>query len=195
MNADQEKELMKMWQESVLPAPTGTGQIDARQLAMTIAKRVETFDRKIFWRNMREYVAGGALIAWWLLRFPSQRYLSVAGIVAVSFVRIYLWRSQRKKQPLDPSADVRSYQTALLERYDRQIEFLRRVKYWYVAPLYAWMLLVLFTVPSTNVRRLPYFLGFTAFSAFVIWLNEGYAVRKLRRARHDAESLMDGKEL
>jgi hypothetical protein len=193
MNADQEKELMKMWQESVLPAPMGTGQMDARQLAMAIAKRVETFDRKIFWRNMREYVAGGALIAWflWMLRYPGHRYLSAAGIVAVSFVMGYLWLSQRKKQPLDPSADVRSYQTALLERYDRQIELLRRVKYWYVAPLYAWMLLVLFTVPSTNVRRLPYFIGFTAFSASIVWLNEGYAVRKLRKARRDAESLME----
>jgi hypothetical protein len=192
MNADQEKELMKMWQESVLAAP-----MDARQLAMMIAKRVEKFDRKISWRNMREYVAGGGLIVWflWMLRYPAQRYLSVAGIVAVGFVMIYLWLSQRKKQLLDPSADVRSYQTALLERYDRQIALLRRVKYWYVAPLYGWMLLVLFTVPSTNVRRLPYFIAFTAFSAFVIWLNEGYAVRKLRKARQDAESLMDGREL
>ena len=160
-----------------------------------IAKRVEKFDRRIFWRNMREYVAGGGLIAWflWMLRYPGQRYLSLAGILAVGFVMIYLWLSQRKKQPLDPSADVRSYQTALLERYDRQIELLRRVKYWYVAPLYAWMILVLFTVPSTNMKRLPYFIAFTAFSAVVIWLNEGYAVRKLRKARQDAESLMDGK--
>ena len=192
MNAVQEKELMRMWQESVLPAP-----MDARQLAMTIAKRVESFDRKIFWRNMREYVAGVGLIAWflWLLRYPGQRYLSVAGIVAVGFVMIYLWRSQRKNQVLDPSADVHSYQTALLERYDRQIQLLRRVKYWYVAPLYAWMMLVLFTSPLTNTGRLPYFIGFTAFSAFVIWLNEGCAVRKLRKARQQAESLIEGKGL
>src|SRR5262249_43327825 len=155
------------------------------------------FDRKIFWRNMREYVAGGALIAWflWLLRYPGQRHLPVAGLVAVGFVMIYLWRSQRKKQPLDPSADVRSYQTALLERYDRQIELLRRVKYWYVAPLYAWMMLVLFTTPAPNVGRVPYFIVFTAFAAFVIWLNEGYAVRKLRKVRQDAESLIGGKDL
>jgi hypothetical protein len=192
MNADQEKELMRMWQESLLPAP-----MDARQLAMTIAKRVERFDRKIFWRNMREYVAGSGLIAWflWLLRYPGQWYLSVAGIVAVGFVMIYLWRSQRKKQPLDPSADVSSYQTALLDRYDCQIELLRRVKYWYVAPLYAWMMLVLFTAPSPNIGRLPYFIVFTAFAAFVIWLNEGYAVRKLRKARRNAESLIGGKDL
>jgi hypothetical protein len=191
MNADQEKELMKMWQESLSSAP-----MDGRQLAMAIAKRVERFDRKIFWRNMREYVAGGGLIAWFLymLRYPGQRYLSMAGIVAVGFVMIYLWRSQRKKPALDPSADVRSYQAALLERYDRQIQILRRVKYWYVAPLYAWMMLVLFTAPAPNVGRLPYFIVFTAFAAFVVWLNEGYAVRRLRKARQNAESLIGGKD-
>ena len=192
MNADQERELMRMWQESLLPAP-----MDARQLAMAIARRVESFERKIFWRNMREYVAGGGLIAWflWLLRYPGQRYLSVAGIVAVGFVMIYLWRSHRKKPPLDPAADVRSYRTALFERYDRQIELLRHVKYWYVAPLYAWMMLVLFTTPSPRAGRLPYFIVVTAFAAFVIWLNESYGVRKLRKARQNAESLIEGKDL
>ena len=192
MNADQEKELMRIWQESKLPAP-----VDARQLAAAIAARVESFDRKIFWRDMREYVAGGALIVWflWLLRIPGQRYLSISGIVAVGFVMIYLWRSQRSKQPLDPSADVRTYQAALLERYDRQIELLRHVKYWYVAPLYGWMMLVLFTVPAPPARKLPYFAVFTAFAGLVVWLNEVYAVRKLRKARQNAESLIKGNEL
>lgn len=190
MNADQDKELMKMWQENLLPAP-----MDAQQLAKIITERAKRFDRKIFWRNMREYVAGAGLIAWflWLSRNPGARYLWVAGMVAVAFVMIYLWRSHRKQQPVDASADVRSYQAALLERYDRQIVLLRRVKYWYVAPLYAWMMLVLFTVPSTHSGKLPYFIAFTAFAAFVIWLNESYGVRKLRKAREKAESLMGEK--
>jgi hypothetical protein len=187
MNIDNEKELRKMWQESTLPAP-----IDARQLAIAIAQRVEKFDRGIYWRNMREYIAGGALIAWflWMLRFPGQRYLSIAGIIAVTFVMIYLWRSQRQQQPLDPSADVWSYRAALLERYDRQIALLRRVKYWYVAPLYGWMMLVLFTVPLPPLARVPFFILFTAFAAFIVRLNEFYAVRILREARQNAESLI-----
>ena len=187
MNADQDKELMKMWQENLQPA-----SMDARQLAKQIAERAQRFDRKIYWRNMREYIAGGGLIAWflWLSRNPGQRYLSIAGIVAVGFVMIYLWRSQRGRQPLDASADVRSYRAALLERYDRQIALLRRVKYWYVAPLYAWWMLVVFTATSPASRRLPYFIAFTAFAAFVIWLHESYGVRKLRKAREEAEAVI-----
>ena len=57
MSADQDKELMKMWQESRLPP------VDAGHLTEAIAERVKKFDRTVFWRNMREYVAGGGLIA------------------------------------------------------------------------------------------------------------------------------------
>jgi hypothetical protein len=187
MSADQDKELMTMWQESLPPGP-----IDGQQLAKTIAEKVKRFDRKILWRNLREYVAGGGLMVWflWMARNPGQRFLAVAGLVAVSFVMIYLWRSQCKKQVLDPSADAQSYRAALLDRYDREIALLRRVKYWYVAPLYAWMLLVLFTVPLPLIAKLPYFAGFTAFSAFVVWLNESFGVRKIRKARQDAELLL-----
>ena len=137
----------------------------ARELAARVRRRAATrnnncgegreVDRKIFWRNMREFVAGGGLITWflWLSRNPGQRYQSLAGIVAVAFVMIYLWLSQRAQRPLDPSADVRSYRAALLERYDRQIALLRRVKYWYVAPLYAWMMLVLFHGAHRRTRE------------------------------------------
>ncbi|MDZ4797439.1 MAG: hypothetical protein SGI92_04710 [Bryobacteraceae bacterium] len=61
----------------------------------------------------------------------------------------YLWRSNRKtQQPLDPALDVRSYQAALIQRYDAQIRLLSNVKYWYVLPLFGWMALVGLTVPS-----------------------------------------------
>ncbi|MFN7919614.1 MAG: hypothetical protein U0Q16_05930 [Bryobacteraceae bacterium] len=157
---------------------------------------MDRFDRKIFWRNMREYVAGGALIAWfaWMLRNPRHRGVSIAGIVATGFVMFYLWRSERNKPKLDPSADVRSYQAAVLDRYDRQIALLSRVKYWYVAPLYAWMLLALFAVPPPPMGRLAPFIAVTAFSGFVIWLNESYAARKLHKARQEAATLFEEKK-
>jgi hypothetical protein len=49
---------------------------------------------------------------------------------------------------------------------------------------------VLFTVPLPPLARLPFFILFTAFAGFIIWLNEGYAVRKLRKDRQNAESLI-----
>ncbi len=189
---DQEKELIRMWQESSLPEP-----IDAGQLARKIAARVERFDRKILWRNLREYAAGAVLIVWFLWQSldPVRRPLAMAGLVAVGFVMIYLWRSHRRTPPLDAAADVRSYHAALLDRYDRQIRLLRRVKYWYVLPLYLWMLLVIVRVPSRFPGgRISYFLVVTLFAAFIVWLNEGYGVRKLRAARKNAEALLQERE-
>lgn len=189
---DQEKELSRMWQESSLQGPMDDGQ-----LLRKIAASLEGFDRKIQWRNLREYIAGGALIAWfvWLSFNPATRLLAVGGIIAVGFVMIYLWRNSRQTPPLDPAADVRSYHAALLERYDRQIQLLRRVKYWYVLPLYLWMLLVMTSGPARPVKvRIAYFVGVTLFAGFVVWLNEGYGVRKLRAARKSAEALLAERE-
>lgn len=189
---DQEKELIRMWQENALPGP-----IDAGQLARDIALKVEKFDRTILWRNLREYIAGAVLILWFLWQSfdPVRRPVALAGIVAVGFVMVYLWRSHRKTTPLDAAADVRSYHAALLDRYDHQIRLLRSVKYWYVLPLYLWVLLVIVNVPSRSPGgRISYFLLATLFFAVVIWLNEGYGVRKLRRARKAAEELLREKE-
>jgi hypothetical protein len=190
----EEEELMKMWQDNLLP-----GRLDAAQMVREIAGRVKTFDRTIWWRNLREYAAGAILIAFfsWRSFDPASRLIAVAGIVAVGFVMTYLWRSHRQITPLDPSADAMSYRAALMDRYDRQIRLLSGVKYWYVLPLYLWMLLsIMMTVPSQKIgRRMGAGLVVTAFSIFIIWLNEGYAVRKLRVKRKQAEALLDeGKE-
>ncbi|MSV36375.1 MAG: hypothetical protein EXQ47_12385 [Bryobacterales bacterium] len=189
---DQEKELIQMWQESSLSGPINSGQ-----LAREIAAKVERFDRKILWRNRREYAAGVVLIVWflWLSLDPVRRPLAMAGLVAAGFVMIFLWRSHRGTPPLDAAADVRSYHAALLDRYDRQIRLLRRVRYWYVLPPYLWMLLVIVLVPSRFPGgRISHFLVATLFAAFVAWLNEGYGVRKLRASRRNAEALLQEEE-
>jgi hypothetical protein len=187
---DHEKELMQLWQENLLP-----DQMDAARIVREIAGRVERFDRTIWWRNLREYAAGAILIVYfsWMSFNPAARLIALAGIVAVGFVMIYLLWSHRQTPPLDPSTDGKSYQAALLDRYDRQIRLLRGVKYWYVLPLYLWMLLsIVMTVPTQETgRRIRAVLLVTAFSIFVVWLNEGYAVRKLRDKRRNAEALLE----
>lgn len=187
---DQEQDLMSMWQKTVLP-----GRMDEAHIMQEIARRMQRFDRVIWWRNLREYAAGAVLIAYfcWRSLYPASRLLALAGIVAVAFVLIYLWRNHRQTPPLDPSADGKSYQAALLSRYDTQIRLLRRVKYWYVLPLYLWMLLVIaMTSPSNAIgRRIGGGIFVTVFSLFVIWLNEGYAVKKLIEKRKKAEALLE----
>ena len=186
------EELIRMWQENSLTPP-----IDIAQLTREICAKVEKFDRRILWRNLREYAAGGVLIAWFLWQSfePSRRMIAIAGIAAVGFVMVYLWLSHRANKPLDPSADARSYQKALLARYDLQIRLLSQVKYWYVLPLYAWVVLVITLVPPRTSWSRPVAFAFaTLLCAFVVWLNESYGVRKLRAEREKAESLVQSED-
>jgi hypothetical protein len=187
---DNEKEIIQMWKETTLPHP-----FDPHQLANEIAAKVTKFDRTVYWRNFREYAAGGFMIAWflWLSGDRSKWNLTIPGLLAVSFVMLYLWRSHRKRrQALDPAIDLNSYRAALLERYDRQIRLLSTVKYWYVLPLYAWMVSVGIMVPVNLPGGAPaYFTAITLFAAFIVWLNESYGVRKLRAARDNAAKLTE----
>ncbi len=191
--SDQER-LIRMWQENPLPGPT-----DVEQMMREIASRAAKFDRRIRWRNLREYAAGMILMIYFFgLSFNSTaRLIAVAGLVAVSWVMFYLWWSSRQTPPLDPAADLKSYQAALLERYDRQIRLLSKVKYWYVLPLYLWMLLSIFWADRSKAigTRLWSCLFVTMFAIFVVWLNEGVAVKKIRSEREKAEELIeDGKQ-
>ena len=195
MNLDYEpsgedQELIKIWQQSLSPAG-----IDSAHFVQEFSGRMRKFDRKVWWRNFREYAVGALLIAYfsWQLSASRMRLLPIAGIAAVGFVMAYLWWSHRQTPPLDPAADARSYRAALLNRYDRQIRLLSGVKYWYVLPLYSWMLLsIMTTIPAHDAkRRIVAGIIPTAFSLFVIWLNEIYAVKKLRLKRMQVEELLD----
>ena len=198
MNFDQDKEIRQMWQESS-PAVPG----DAAQLTRTIAMTVQKFDRRILLRNLREYAAGAVVMGFFLWYVidpakaidPVKRLLAAAGMVTAVFMMIRLWLGQRGTPPLDPAADVRSYQAALLDRYDRQIRLLLRARWRYVFPAYLWMVLVNVIGPGQSpLRRVGGFLASTAFSGFVVWFIENYQVPRLRIARKHAESLLHGPE-
>lgn len=183
---DEGKELIRMWQENTLPAAP-----DPPQFAREVEMQIRNFDRRIFWRNLREYAAGGVFIVMMMfnLMVPERRLLGVAGIAATLFVMFYLWWSHRNRQDPDPASDARSYRAALLARYDRQIRLARNAKYWYVLPLYSWMMLTV-AVSGKPGARLPYFIFMTACSLFVIWLNEVYGLKKLLKKRKQAEDLL-----
>jgi uncharacterized membrane protein YbaN (DUF454 family) len=187
---DEEKELRNMWQ-----ANTMGGSMDSSQLAREIAGKVNQFDRRVLWRNMREYAACVVLFIWFGFQVfdPGRRTVAIAGFAAVGFVMAYIWWQHRRTRPLDPAADARTYYSALLKRYDDQIKLLGRVKYWYVLPLYAWTMFTLLRVRplSLSLGSIGVFAIVTAFFGFVIWLNESYGVRKLKAARKEAESLLE----
>jgi hypothetical protein len=118
------------------------------------------------------------------------RVQAAVGITSGLFVVSYLWWQHRRLTPLDPSADGRAYQAALLDRIDGQIRLLKNIRYWYLLPLY---LPVAWTVAATW-RRNPVaaVVGWalmTAVYILVAWLCERVAVRRLTFERDTVASL------
>lgn len=182
---EQERKYMSYWQESAIDGP------DPARLAAEMAARVAKFDRQIFWRNAVEYAAGVVVLAWSIteaLEGSRRAFLVMAGVL---FVLGYAWWKQRGVKELDPSADARSYQAALLKRFDDQLWLLSRVKYWYLLPLYPPMVWTAVVGWSRNPwGALAELALVTALFAVIAWLNEVRGVRKLKADRAHAEAML-----
>jgi hypothetical protein len=182
-----EDEWMRLWQGNTAITP------DPDRLARVIMSHVWRFDHKVFWRNFREYAAGIVL----MVVFAGQVFLGrerrtgAIGFVCVAFVMGYLWWKHRRLQPLDPSADVAAYRTALLGRYDDQIRLLRTVPYWYLLPLFVPGVSVAVSTwqRSRWLALVPLVVTAVAYG-FIGWLNVSVGVRFLRAARARVESML-----
>jgi Flp pilus assembly protein TadB len=104
-----------------------------------LRKRSAKFERKIMWRNVREYVASliaTALLGYFFVSAPD----ALARITFGLFIAALLWisvqlhrKGSAKKMPadLDTLTSLRFYRTEL----ERHREALASVWWWYLAPL------------------------------------------------------------
>jgi hypothetical protein len=130
----------------------------------------------------------------------------LTGILATAFVTLRLWSQHRGIQPLDPLSDASAYRTALLLRYDQQIRLAHSARYWYVLPFWIFFLVVTVSGVIKVIQEPPNrvstgfalvalaggFIFLTALCAGIVWLNENYALRKLKEARRQAEVIVTG---
>jgi hypothetical protein len=163
-------------------------------LAIAI-KKTDQFDRMIRGRNWRE-CAAAALVA---VIFGAAAYWAHSGlvragnlVVAASGLWIIFYTLRYGHEVPDPTPDqsLAGYQRALLRKYDHQIRLLRNVKFWYLLPPYAGLVLGSYGViaehRAANGPGWSNFLGpaiYTAVFAGVWWLNEVYAVGRIKRER------------
>jgi hypothetical protein len=191
LDREPEDELIRYWQTNTLDAQ-GTYH---QALAQELSSKVTQFDRKIFWRNSREYVVGLVVLIWsGYMAFRGSRS-SIGMALGVTFVMAYLWWHHRNLGHPDPSMNVMVYEKALLERFDSQIRLLSRVKYWYLLPLY---LPILWTTieqfPRRGWRVIVFLAIVTVSYVFIGWLNERLAVGKLKEARAKVIAMMEKQE-
>jgi hypothetical protein len=168
---------------------------DPERVARRIMAQVWRFDQTLFWRNAREYAAGIVLLVVFVgqLVMGDDRIGALVGIGSVAFVMGYLWWKHRGLQPLDPAADVIAYKSALLARFDDQIQLLRSVTNWYLLPLFLptlWQALHVWK--KSPLAAVVSLLVVSALFAFVRWLNVTAGVNALLAARANVESMSVG---
>lgn len=171
------------------------------ELVELVQQRIHQLDRKVFRRNLRESIAAvivTAAFTW--MAFHALNDLQRIGLLIVAasglWIIFFLLRYGRASAPADPGQDLRAYRLDLVQRYDQQITVLQSVKYWYLLPPWIGMMLNSAGVMMGHSQKGTFgwwdFISpaiLTAVFALVWWLNEGYAVPKLRAARDRALAL------
>jgi hypothetical protein len=187
---DAKDELRELWCSQSDPIA-----ITREELIMLVQKKTYQFDRLILIRNLLESASALAVTVMFLTmaaHAPDALQRTGLLIVAASglWIIIFLLRYGRASAPADPDQELNGYQRALVERYDHQIRLIKSVKYWYLLPPWIGLL-----IGSTGVLLQELHNGrfgwydfiapviYTASFAFVWWLNEVYAVARLRAER------------
>jgi hypothetical protein len=182
-------DLVRLWQQILLPS-TDPQEL-ARELGSMTLRR---FDRAIGWRNFREYAGAVAALAFGGVQwaFGGDRIQVILLVAGVGVSMGWLWWQHRQLEPLDPAADGRAYQTAMLARLDQQIRLLSRVRYWYLLPLYLPAVRqTMVTWPSRPVGAVVLLAIVTVIFGGIGWLNERVAVAFLKAERVRIESLYE----
>jgi hypothetical protein len=176
------------------------GAARGEELVKLVEKRMRHFDRAILVRNLLECAAAVVVAALITQLAVRAHGLQRAGFIVIAasavWIVYYLLRYGRGPANADPDQDLNAFKRALLERYDRQIRLLKSVKYWYLLPPYIGLLIESAgqLLNDARVGQLPWHdfllpLFYTAFFAFVWWLNEVHAVARLRTERSRVLSL------
>lgn len=163
-------------------------------LAMVMNKAAR-FDRTIRARNWRECGAAALVAVFFAVgALHAPNALMRAGNLVVAgsglWIIFYILRYGREAPEPAPDQSLVGFQQALLRKYEHQIRLLRNVKYWYLLPPYAGLLLLSAGIGSAGAAdgRAGWigWLGvaiYTAVFAVIWWLNEVRAVGRLQRER------------
>ncbi|MGA2134766.1 MAG: hypothetical protein ABSH50_20975 [Bryobacteraceae bacterium] len=192
-------ELDQIWRvQTVAPAK---GE-DMLALAMEKAARFERTIRHRNWRECGAAAVGSAFFGWAAWHAPAAMMRGGYLVVAASglWIIFYMLRYGREAANPQPDQSLAGFQRALLRQYDYQIGLLRNVKYWYLLPMYAGLLLASAGGLVTRPARQPAWPAVVAMVLYTLvfgviwWLNEGYAAGKLRGQRAGLLEQMSGTE-
>lgn len=186
------EEYREVWQRQEAAGPE---RKDEEELLARVKRRAEAFERKIFWRDLREIGAAvlvAGLFGWWAV--SADTLLVRAGaLVVVAGAGLIAWRIRRARR--DGSAETAARPVAdriraEIRKVDAQIELLETVLWWYVAPPALGLALMIVGGGSSGWSTLLQLVGVGVAGSAVWWLNHRAVRRGLRPRREElAEQL------
>ena len=184
--------LKAMWRaHSVGPAPKLT---DAEQIAAMQAK-VKGLDRTIFWRDVRENIAGVFVIAVFGFYFfaftaPLARLGSVLVILSSLVAMGYPWWRKRRVVKAEPDASLAETLNGELRKVDVEIALLRSVFWWYIFPLTVGVIVFFGGVTGSLLRTMIWGVLMMALDAAIYWINQFACDKRLVPLKQELEALL-----
>lgn len=147
MNLDDAKELWTAEQDPDTPAMT-TSTLSDTELLTLVKEKAESFDRRIWRRDLWESIAAVAVILFfgWLLQDPSW-WVRAGALTVMAGSGYVFWRLRRARTRYDapspdrPVAEVIRIQRAKVEE---QIHLLDTILWWYLGPIVVGTLLIIY---------------------------------------------------
>ncbi|MDQ6808779.1 MAG: hypothetical protein M3Z64_05060 [Verrucomicrobiota bacterium] len=179
------------------------------ELICRLAKESARFDRKIFWRDAREWVAT-IFVVGMLLRFaliaPRIHWPLIAAALIACVPMVYVTLGRRKRTRPNAAAPLREHLCESIAEVQHQFDLLTSVARWYLGPLGVSAAILLFdrffSLPRSAPPPVRHFLAgvfvigalFTAAVFYAVWKMNQVAARKrlaprLRRLRETLAAL------
>ena len=167
-------DLQQQWQDSNESAARPS--VDPDTLLRT-CRRTEKFKSKIFRRDLLEIVAGIFVIVWFggmTIRLASwvSKMGSLICVCGAIFIIYKLQRGRKVQGESRFDVSVREYCRMEIERIENQIELLRTIASWYIAPCIIGANLVFAGSSSSWLATSLYFVCTLLLSWFIYALNQ-----------------------
>jgi hypothetical protein len=184
---------------------------DSQKIAAQVLRRkMQKFERRIVWRNLREYVAGAIVaiaFAYYTYRFPM--LLVRIGCVLVIVGAVYVLYELHRRASAEPAPAEMAMSSCVefqLRQLERQRDALRAVWSWYLLPFLPGMCVFLlgifqFAMRTANAAGQPFSTTvavsfFCLVSAgvavvfFAVWKLNQWAAKKLQMQIDELNTLM-----
>ncbi len=196
MRNDIHNDLQNLWQDQKSEV--------VRMSVEEIRLRAGKFEKKIYWRNAREYVAALIVVIYFAYQFlKGPDTLSGIGFgLTIAGMLFIMWQLHRKGASRAIPAELGS--AAGLDFYRRELErqrdLVRGAGRWYLAPLVPGLVVLIVALARLNPRHLPHYGWFLAGYSLVvaagfvwIWRLNVRAAHRLQRCIQDLDTLASGR--